>query len=851
MAEAPGLGCIAVKRQFAVLLVAFFAIAAPAHAALNVTTSTLEAGKPADMTLDATFASTPDSVAVHFPPGLVGNPNAPGLTRCPVATFESLLGCPLSSRVGTANAGGFLPGPVYNLEPGPGEPARLGIAILGLVKNQASISLRPDGSLDSTIAHLQTGGLPVTSLTLTLSSTFMRLPTSCAPATVTLNGESDTFTPTNCAGVPVAPGVSAGLETTERAKPTGATVTLTLPEGDSHVRRTDIVLPLGTTLSPGVADGLQACTQAQFDGDGCPAGSQVGTVSFVTPLLGAVPGTVFFGDGFRLYVLVEDAQRGVKVKLAGDTKLDPATGQITTVFDNLPQVPFTSFALSFKGGPHAVLANPTTCGTKQLDATLTPWSGTAPKQATATFTIDQGCETPFAPALSVGATSTQAGRPAGAVTMAVTRSDADQNITHMTANLPPGLAGSLKGVPVCPDAQADAGACPAGSRVGTVQALAGSGDAPVALTGTVSLTGPTDGGLAGLAIALPGKVGPVDLGTVVTRAGIFLRPDGGLSVKTRRLPQIVGGVPVAIRRLALTLDRPGFILNASSCAGQQVTADLTGDQGATATVAAPYQATDCGSLPFKPAITATLGARNKTRPGSFAPLTAVITVPAGNASTAVADVSLPPVLRLDVKRARNACAPDQNPCKPGAHIGDAVATTPLLATPLTSPVTLKIPKLGELPGLSLTLTGPVTLSLFGKVDPFGADRRIKNSFAGIPDVPLERFELAFNTATPLEISKDVCHGARQRVTAALTAHSGAKVNLSTPLRIAGCPPTVTLKKGRLKVKPGRDGAPIKRVKLGSKKVKASQRVKVKRNKRYTVTVTDITKQTWKIRVRAR
>jgi len=42
-------------------------------------------------------------------------------------------------------------------------------------------------------------------------------------------------------------------------------VTLTLPEGDSHVRRTDIVLPLGTTLSPGVADGLQACTQAQFE----------------------------------------------------------------------------------------------------------------------------------------------------------------------------------------------------------------------------------------------------------------------------------------------------------------------------------------------------------------------------------------------------------------------------------------------------------------------------------------------------------------------------------------------------------------------------------------------------------
>ena len=59
---------------------------------------------------------------------------------------------------------------------------------------------------------------------------------------------------------------------------------------------------------------------------------------------------------------------GVLVKLAGDVRLDPATGQITTVFDNLPQVPFTSFALSFQGGPRAVLSNPTTCGEKALTA---------------------------------------------------------------------------------------------------------------------------------------------------------------------------------------------------------------------------------------------------------------------------------------------------------------------------------------------------------------------------------------------------------------------------------------------------------------------------------------------------
>ena len=238
------------------------------------------------------------------------------------------------------------------------------------------------------------------------------------------------------------------------------------------------------------------------------------------------------------------------------------------------------------------------------------------------------------------------------MTLAVSRPDGSQDISRVTTRLPPGLAGSLKGVPVCPEANADAGTCPADSRVGSVSALAGSGDAPVALNGTVSLTGPTDGGLAGLAIALPGKVGPVDLGTVAVRASIALRPDGGLDVRTRPLPHFIGGVPVSIRSLALTLDRPGFVLNSSSCAAQQVTAVIEGADGGTASVAAPYQATDCAGLAFKPKLTATVGARGHTGRGKSAPLHAVITVPAGQSSTERADVGLPSVLGLDLGQAR-------------------------------------------------------------------------------------------------------------------------------------------------------------------------------------------------------
>ena len=118
---------------------------------------------------------------------------------------------------------------------------------------------------------------------------------------MTLNGESEAFTPTGCENVPFAPAVSAALETTQRAVPSGATVTLAA-RGHAHVRRAEIALPVGTTLSPGVANGLVGCSDAQFAGAGCPADAQVGTVSFDTPLLGTLGGKVYFGDGFRLYV---------------------------------------------------------------------------------------------------------------------------------------------------------------------------------------------------------------------------------------------------------------------------------------------------------------------------------------------------------------------------------------------------------------------------------------------------------------------------------------------------------------------------------------------------------------------
>ena len=312
------------------------------------------------------------------------------------------------------------------------------------------------------------------------------------------------------------------------------------------------------------------------------------------------------------------------VKLPGDVKLDPATGQITTVFDNLPQVPFTSFALTLPGRPAGRARQPAACGTKDLTAVLTPWSGTRAKTASASFTIDAdghggACTAAaFSPALRVAADSTAAGRPAGAVTLEVSRPDGSQDLTRVTTELPPGLAGSLKGVPVCADAAADAGACPAGSRVGSVSSLAGTRRR----AGVAERRG------------LPHRPDRRRLrraGDRDPRQGRAGRPRHRDRAREHRaarrrradrahdpLPRLIGGVPVSIRQLALTFDRPGFILNASSCAPQQVRAVLEGADGATATVTAPYQATDCAGLPFSPRIEATIGKRGQTAKGKAA-----------------------------------------------------------------------------------------------------------------------------------------------------------------------------------------------------------------------------------------
>src|SRR6202012_1082317 len=102
--------------------------------------------------------------------------------------------------------------------------------------------------------------------------------------------------------------------------------------------------------------------------------------------------------------------------------LNEATGELTTTFEETPQLPFTLFKLTFSGGARAALATPTQCGTygeaQGFSATFESWSAPAIGDAfpRADFLVNEGADgagcpaspLPFSPTLTAGGASAPA-----------------------------------------------------------------------------------------------------------------------------------------------------------------------------------------------------------------------------------------------------------------------------------------------------------------------------------------------------------------------------------------------------------------------------------------------------------
>jgi hypothetical protein len=481
---------------------------------------------------------------------------------------------------------------------------------------------------------------------------------------------------TGCENLRFEPSMTSSPASTQADTPSGYSFHLHVPQTEDvnipatpPLRDAVVTLPQGMVVNPALAEGLQGCTDAQYGEHSgkpanCPESSKIGSLEITTPLLDhKLPGSMYIrqpdpgatrANGlYTLFLAVDDPQTGVIVKLRGAVVPDEKTGQLTTTFKDNPQLPFSDLELSFKGGPRGALINPGSCGAYATTAQLTPWAGEDSQAVnlSSTFTVASGpgggaCPSGgFDPKLSAGSANQSAGA-SSAFTLRVTRQDGEQNIAAIDATLPKGLSAKLAGVPLCPDAAAATGNCPAASQVGTTTVGAGAGSNPLYVPQpgkaptAVYLAGPYKGAPYSLVIDVPAQAGPFDLGNVVVRSAIYVNPESAqVTVKSDPLPQILEGVPIAYRDIRVDINRPDFTLNPTDCEPMSVDSTIFSAQGKTANPSARFQVGECEKLGFKPSLSLALKGQSK-RSGNPA-LTAILTAPSGQANIAQTAVILP------------------------------------------------------------------------------------------------------------------------------------------------------------------------------------------------------------------
>jgi uncharacterized repeat protein (TIGR01451 family) len=563
------------------------------------------------------------------------------------------------------------------------------------------------------------------------------------------------------------------------------------------LKKAVVTMPEGMTISTSAAQGLGSCAPSQIklgtnDPVTCPANSQYGTLTLRTPILpkdAPMEGKIYiakqnenpFGNFLSLYLVVEDRDRGLLVKIPGKVDLDPVSGQITTTFDDLPEFPVSDMELNLKGGVRAALVNPTTCGEKTITARFYSWADpNTPITGSSSYRVTSKADgspcvadlagRPFAPAAQGGTVNPSAGAYSPFV-YRVQRSDDDQELSALRVDLPKGLLARIAGVAKCPEAaiaaaqapgrsgteEANSPSCPASSLIGSTDAGSGVGQVLTYVPGKLYLAGPYKGAPLSMVAITPVLAGPYDLGVIAVRTKLEVDPTTAqASAVTDPLPQIFKGIPVRIRDLRIKVDREQTTLNPTSCAPTAVASLLTGTGGllgstaddTQASVANRFQAVNCASLAFKPRLKLSLAGSPK-RAGHPA-VRAQLTFPQGtNANISKAEVLLPPTQLIDNANVNNPCTRDQfaaEACPASSILGTARAYTPLLDEPLEGKVYFRSNGgVRTLPDLVADLRGDIRVVLVGWIDSVGRQgsekRRIRTRFMEVPDAPVTKFEM--------------------------------------------------------------------------------------------------------------
>jgi hypothetical protein len=667
--------------------------------------------------------------------------------------------------------------PIYNLVPAEGEPAKLGF----VVNERLPVFLETEVAWENDFHESFTIKLPNTAEATGLSTLISRLvtngattgngtyltnPTTCFdpndpafehlystwfraeshadpanpnfPAGVTAVEGPPPRVPPNtgpriqlegCETIPFEPSIEADAGTASIDSPAAATVTAKLPfdptteggsanQSQSHVRKAEVSLPQGMGLNPSGANGLVACTDAQFkkgqrvETNECPPESVIGTVEVVSPPLAEpLEGEVYVGEQqsqdpqsgemFRILIEAKSAHEGIFARLVGNVKANPTTGELTAVLtdkivgefagtlpDGLPQVPFETVKMHFEGSK-ATLTSPPTCSTFEATGQFEPWARPGEQVPVSaklpTLSTDPGggscpqtlAERKFAPPFTAAPDSTKA-KAFSPFRLQIGRPDGQQELKKVEVKLPPGMVAKLKGVEYCPEASiAAAGtqsgkaeiaapSCPANSHVGVVDIAAGSGNNPLRVGGQVYLAGPYKGAPISMVFVTPAVTGPFDLGSVVVRAALNVDKETAVvNAVSDTIPDVFGGVKLDIRTIDVAINRSNFTVNPTTCREPFAIASTIFGGGANpldpaswsqVNPASPFRASECRALKFQPKFFARIfGGENQTKRTANPKFRAILDARDGDANVRRAAFILPRATILDQSHIRTIC----------------------------------------------------------------------------------------------------------------------------------------------------------------------------------------------------
>jgi hypothetical protein len=265
-------------------------------------------------------------IAVHFPPGLVGNPTA--VPRCSDEEFatlsEGITLCPAATVIGKVelvvgfNNLEFYRVGLYNLEPDPGTAAKVGFVVLN-VPVTIDVGVNPDpphnlialgsdvsqairfygvevsvwGNPASPVHDLERGRCITTpeadSCPVALPERpFLTAPRSCS-GPLQAKFETDSWQNPDawleypvesppgvfgCPGLPFAPAISSSPTTASASAPSGLRFDLDIDDrgltsvsgtAGSDIKKAEVLLPEGVTLNPSAAEGLVGCSEEDLD----------------------------------------------------------------------------------------------------------------------------------------------------------------------------------------------------------------------------------------------------------------------------------------------------------------------------------------------------------------------------------------------------------------------------------------------------------------------------------------------------------------------------------------------------------------------------------------------------------